>query len=128
MITTPEAPFMKTILIVDDYRPMLQFEKRVLIGAGFDILEAEDGAAALEIAKAKLPDLIISDVKMDNLNGFMLIERLRDDPVMAKIPVILVTGEAQNAGMWDSDRSIGYLRKPVSPEQLLSAVEKCFNS
>jgi len=42
--------------------------------------------------------------------------------------VILVTGEAQNAGMWDSDRSIGYLRKPVSPEQLLSAVEKCFNS
>jgi len=58
----------------------------------------------------------------------MLIERLRDDPVMAKIPVILVTGEAQNAGMWDSDRSIGYLRKPVSPHQLLSAVEKCFTS
>jgi len=119
---------MKTILIVDDYRPMLLFEKRVLIQGGFDTLEAEDGAAALEIAKAKLPDLIISDVKMDNLNGFMLIERLRDDPAMAKIPVILVTGEAQNAGMWDSDRSIGYLLKPVSPDQLLSAVKKCFNS
>jgi CheY-like chemotaxis protein len=119
---------MKTILIVDDYNPMLEFEKKVLISGGFEILEAEDGSTALEIAKAKLPDLIISDVKMDNLNGFMLIEYLRDDPATAKIPAILVTGEAQNAGMWDSDRNIGYLLKPVSPDQLLSAVNKWIRS
>ncbi len=119
---------MKTILIVDDYNPMLEFEKKVLIEEGYEILEAEDGAAALEIAKTKLPDLIISDVKMDNLNGFMLYEYLRDDPATAKIPMILVTGEAQNAGMWDSNRNIGYLRKPVSPNQLLSAVMKWIKS
>ena len=95
---------------------------------GFKILEAEDGAAVLEIARAKLPDLIISDVKMDNLNGFMLIEYLRDDPATAKIPLILVTGKAQNAGMWDFDRNIGYLRKPVSPGQLLNAVKLMITS
>ena len=115
---------MRTILIVEDYNPMLEFEKKVLIPEGFEIFEAENGEAALEIAKAKLPDLIISDVKMDNLNGFMLIEYLRDDPSTAKIPMILVTGEAQNAGMWNSDRNIGYLLKPVSPEELLGAVKK----
>lgn len=119
---------MKTILIVDDYKPILEFEKKVLIPEGFEILEAEDGSAALEIAKEKLPNLIISDVKMDNLNGFMLIEYLRDDPVTAKIPIILVTGVAQNAGMWDSDRNIGYLLKPVLPDQLLSAVKKWIKS
>jgi len=119
---------MKTILLVEDYNPMLEFEKKVLISEGFEILEAEDGGAALDIAKAKLPDLIISDVKMNNLNGFMLVEFLRDDPATAKIPVILVTGEAQNAGMWDSDRNIGYILKPVSPDQLLSAVTRWIKS
>ena len=71
---------MKTILIVDDYRPMLLFERKVLIQEGFEILEAEDGAAALEIAKAKLPDLIISDVRflpgeMDGFKFFSLVQK-----------------------------------------------------
>lgn len=69
-----------------------------------------------ELAKAIPPVLIISDVKMNNLTAFMLVEYLSDDPATAIIPVILVTGEAQDAGMWNSDRNIGFLLKPVSPE------------
>ena len=115
---------MKTILIVDDDPSMRLFERRVLAPEGYGILEAEDGAAALDIAKAKLPDLIISDVIMDNVNGFMLVEYLLNDPATEKIPMILVTGQAQKAGMWSSDANIGYLRKPVSPDQLLAEVKK----
>jgi CheY-like chemotaxis protein len=119
---------MKTILIVDDYAPMREFERKVLVREGFEILEAEDGAAALEIAKVKLPDLIISDVMMDNVNGFMLFEYLRDDSATEKIPMILITGEAQRAGAWNFDSNIGYLRKPVSPDELVSAVKKWIKS
>ena len=115
---------MKTILIVDDDPSMRLFERRVLSPEGYGLLEAEDGAAALEIAKAKLPDLIISDVMMDNVNGFMLVEYLLNDPATEKIPMILVTGQAQKSGMWSSDANIGYLRKPVSPDQLLAEVKK----
>ena len=119
---------MKTILIVDDDASMRLFERKVLLPGGYEILEAEDGATALEIAKAKIPDLIISDVMMDNVNGFMLVEYLRNDPATEKIPMILVTGQAQKAGMWSSDANIGYLRKPVSPNQFRDEVKKWIKS
>lgn len=119
---------MKTILIVDDDAAIRKYERIVLVREGFEILEAEDGAAALEIAKAKIPDLIISDVMMENMNGFMLFEFLRDDPATEKIPMILVTGQAQSAGAWNMDSKIGYLLKPVSPDELLSAVKKWIKS
>lgn len=115
---------MKTILIVDDDAEIRKLEKIVLAKEGFNIVEAEDGASALELAKAKLPDLIISDIMMENINGFMLYEFLRDDPRTEKIPVILVTGEAQAAGAWKMDPHVGYLQKPVAPHDLIAAVKK----
>ena len=115
---------MKTILIVDDDAEIRKLEKIILDKEGFAVIEAEDGASALEIAKAKIPDLIISDVMMENINGFMLFEFLRDDPKTEKIPMILVTGKAQTAGAWNLDPNIGYLQKPVAPHELLAAVKK----
>lgn len=115
---------MKTILIVDDDAEIRKLEKIILEKEGFSVIEAEDGASALEIAKEKLPDLIISDVMMENVNGFMLYEFLRDDPKTEKIPMILVTGKAHSAGAWNLDPHIGYLQKPVAPHELLTAVNK----
>ncbi len=115
---------MKTILIVDDDAEIRKLEKIILSKEGFTVIEAEDGASALELAKAKMPDLIISDVMMENINGFMLYEFLRDDPRTEKIPMILVTGQAHTAGAWNMDPHIGYLQKPVAPHDLLAAVKK----
>lgn len=115
---------MKTILIVDDDAEIRKLEKIILDKEGFTVIEAEDGASALEIAKAKMPDLIISDVMMENVNGFMLYEFLRDDPKTEKIPMILVTGKAHTAGAWKMDPHIEYLQKPVAPHDLLAAVKK----
>ncbi len=115
---------MKTILIVDDDAEIRKLERIILIKEGFVVIEAEDGASALEIAKAKMPDLIISDIMMENINGFMLYEFLRDDPKTEKIPMILVTGKAYTAGAWNMDPHIEYLEKPVAPHDLLAAVKK----
>src|SRR5512140_509379 len=115
---------MKTILIVDDDIAVRSMMKIVLNANGFETLEAEDGSLAMTLAMEKKPDLIISDVMMDNVNGFMLYELLRKEPATRKIPMILVTGEAQKHGAWDSEQKVGYFQKPVSMHDLLLEVKK----
>jgi CheY-like chemotaxis protein len=115
---------MKTILIVDDDKAVRTMMRIVFNSNGFEILEAEDGTVALTMATERKPDLIISDVMMDNMNGFMLYEMLRKQPSTRKIPMILVTGEAQKSGAWDAEKNVGYFQKPVSMHDLLNEVKK----
>lgn len=115
---------MKTILVVDDDPDMRKLATIILTKEGYAIIEAEDGSLALDLVKEKKPDLIISDVMMENVNGFMLYELLHDDPSTTDIPIIFVTGEAQQAGAWDSNPNVVYLEKPIVMQQLIDAVKK----
>jgi two-component system alkaline phosphatase synthesis response regulator PhoP len=115
----------KTILIVDDDQSVRKSIAVMLnLNRGFDILEAEDGLSGLEFAKRQKPDLIISDVIMDNLNGFMMLESLQEDPETAQIPVIMMTSPAINAGAWKSGIAIEYLEKGFSLTDLLAVVDR----
>jgi CheY-like chemotaxis protein len=115
----------KKVLIVDDEEPIRKSISVILyLNRGFEILEAEDGLVGLEVAKKQKPDLIISDVVMDNLNGFMMLESLKADPETAKIPVIMMTSPAKNAGAWKSGAAIEYLEKGFTLDELLVIVDR----
>lgn len=114
---------MKTVLIVDDepaFRKALAASLKV---RGYNTLEAEDGMVGLDFAAKYRPDVILSDVNMDNMNGFMMVEGLLSEPLTAKIPVIMMTGAAQGAGAWQAEANITYLDKGFSTQQLISAIE-----
>jgi len=119
---------MKKILVVDDEKGLRETVVVALQDRGFETIEADNGAAAFDLARAHRPNLIITDVMMDNGNGFLLRELLLEDPKTSSIPIILMTGAAQQAGAWESDPDVEYLSKPFPVTDLLAAVEKQINS
>lgn len=115
---------MKKILIVDDepsWRMSLASQLKL---KGWGVVEAEDGMMGLEMAQQHKPDVILTDVQMDVMNGFMMVQNLKDDPATASIPVIMMTSAAQAAGAWKSDIAVEYLEKPFTLVKLLEVLGK----
>ena len=113
---------MKKILIVDDedsFRKSLASQLKL---KGFGVVEACDGLEGVEMAGKFKPDVILSDVHMDNMNGFMMVEELQQFPATASIPVIMMTSAASAAGAWNSDIAVEYLEKPFTIVKLLEVV------
>jgi len=114
---------MAKILIVDDDDQLRQTIMMVLKLRGFTPLEADNGVAALEMARAHFPDLIISDINMPGQDGFTALKQIREDPSTAAIPMIMMTGEM------DSNMRKGmelgaddFLTKPFAMPELLNAI------
>ena len=115
---------MARILIVDDSPSQLMGIRRIVEKLGHEALTAEDGAAGVEAAKRELPDLILMDVVMPNLNGFQATRSITREPTTKHIPVVLVTTKDQ-----DTDRVWGmrqgakaYLTKPFSESELADTI------
>ncbi|MFH0992425.1 MAG: response regulator [bacterium] len=113
---------MKKILIVDDEESFRKTLASQLKLKGWGIIEAEDGMMGLEMVAKHHPDVILSDVHMDVMNGFMMIEELKADAETASIPVIMMTSAAQAAGAWNSDIAVEYLEKPFTIAKLLEVI------
>ena len=117
---------MARILIVDDSPSQLMGIRRIVEKLGHDALTAEDGAAGVEAAKREIPDLILMDVVMPNLNGFHATRSITREPTTKHIPVILVTTKDQ-----DTDRVWGmrqgakaYITKPFSESELADVINQ----
>ncbi len=80
-----------TLLIVDDDATLREMLRMLLAGAGYRIEMASHGEQALELAAELLPDLILLDVMMPGMDGFEVCRRLRSDPLLAEVPIVLVT-------------------------------------
>jgi putative two-component system response regulator len=80
-----------TVLIVDDEEAGRQTLESILEGEGYQLVMAENGQQAIETAKAVLPDVILLDVMMPGMTGFEVCERIRNDPSIAEIPIIVLT-------------------------------------
>ena len=117
---------MSRVLIVDDSPSQLVGMKRTVEKLGHEVITAEDGAAGVEVAKRELPDLILMDVVMPNLNGFQATRTISKDPKTSHIPIVLVTTKDQ-----DTDRVWGmrqgakaYITKPFSESELADMIQQ----
>lgn len=117
---------MARILIVDDSPSQLVGMRRTVEKLGHQVVTAEDGAAGVETAKRELPDLILMDVVMPNLNGFQATRTIAKDPKTSHIPIILVTTKDQ-----DTDRVWGlrqgakaYVTKPIDEAELRRTINE----
>jgi signal transduction histidine kinase len=116
---------MKRILVIDDEEWLREMVQMALQQKGYDVVQAENGAAGIEKARAEVPDLILCDVNMQNVDGYGTLSSLRNEPSTAAIPFILMTGLADHAGMRHG-MELGaddYLPKPFTIEGLYAAVE-----
>ena len=115
---------MARILIVDDSPSQLLGMKRIVEKLGHEAITAEDGAAGVEAAKASLPDLILMDVVMPNLNGFQATRANSKEPSTAQIPVVLVTTKDQETDkVWGMRQGAkAYITKPFTENQLVEII------
>jgi twitching motility two-component system response regulator PilH len=117
---------MARILIVDDSPSQLMGIRRIVEKLGHEALTAEDGAAGVEAAKREIPDLILMDVVMPNLNGFQATRSITREATTKHIPIVLVTTKDQ-----DTDRVWGmrqgakaYITKPFSESELSDMIQQ----
>ena len=117
---------MATILIVDTNPVDRRLYITLLGNFGHRFLEANDGAEALELARAELPDLIITDILMPHMDGFTLVRRLRAEPLLMGVPVIFQTANYDVSEIHRLARASGIqhvLRKIAEPQEILRAVQ-----
>ena len=121
---------MARILIVDDSPSQLMGIRRIVEKLGHEAVTAEDGADGVVVAQRELPDLILMDVVMPNLNGFQATRAITREPTTKHIPVILVTTKDQETdrvwGMRQGARA--YLTKPFSEAELADIITGHFGS
>lgn len=116
----------KTILVVDDSAAIRQVVSLALKGAGYQTIEASDGADALRKIQGVKVHLVISDVNMPNMDGLTLLKELKKQPATKFTPVIMLTTESE-ASKKDQGRQAGakaWVVKPFVPDQMLAAVSK----
>jgi two-component system chemotaxis response regulator CheY len=114
----------KTIMTVDDAVTMRKLILFTLNGAGHNVLEAEDGIAALALLSSQKVDLVISDINMPRMNGIELIRKLRELPLHKDTPILVLTTES-DAAMKNKAKmagATGWIVKPFRPDQLTEVV------
>ena len=115
----------KCILVVEDQADNRQILRDLLTSGGFDMIEAENGADAITAAEANRPDLILMDIQLPILDGYEATRRIKADPDLKSIPIIVVTSYALS-GDEDKARLAGcddYVAKPFSPRELLAKIK-----
>ena len=122
----------KKILIIDDDIDLVEAMRMTLEGAGFDVIDAQDGKKGLEKVQSEKPDLILLDVMMGSMDeGFHVSYTLRNNPETEDIPIIMLTAVGQETGFeFDKDKDEDFIpvnefiEKPVDPDYLIETVKK----
>lgn len=119
----------KTIVYVEDEPEMIDLVRLILGRKGYQVFGAIGGQEGLDLIREKLPDLVLLDLMMPDIEGWDVYQQIRADQVTEHIPVIVVTAKAQNI-----DKVLGlhiakvddYISKPFSPQELLDSIQRVF--
>jgi two-component system, cell cycle response regulator DivK len=114
----------RRILVVEDQEDNRRIVRDLLTSAGYETIEALDGEAGVRLAEAERPDLILMDVQLPVLDGHEATRRIKRNPALRAIPVIVVTSYALSG---DDAKAMSagcdaYVAKPFSPRQLLATI------
>ena len=116
----------KRILAVEDQEDNMQILRDLLVNAGYEMIEAENGEEALAAVATQRPDLILMDIQIPIIDGYEVTRRIKADPALRSIPIIAVTSHAIGGGE-EKARAAGcddFVAKPYSPRQLLAKVKE----
>jgi CheY-like chemotaxis protein len=116
----------RTILVADDEPEVVDLVKIVLELEGYTIESASDGKAALAKIQAKLPDLVLLDMRMPEMTGLMVLDQLRSDPATAPIPVIMLSVVVTDPDirMALEHGAVSYLSKPFEIRELTWVINR----
>ncbi len=117
----------KKIVYIEDEQEMIDLVSLILSRKGYEIIGANGGREGLEIVKSELPDLILLDLMMPDLDGWDVYQQLKAEEDTSDIPVIVITAKAQSI-----DKVLGlhiakvddYISKPFSPQDLVKSIER----
>ena len=114
----------KRVLVADDEVHILDVVSYKLQNAGLEVIKAQDGREALELAKSESPDLLIVDYQMPGLTGLEVCMALREDPQTSKIPAIMLTARGLDIEQAELDQAgiSVVMPKPFSPREVLRCV------
>ncbi len=122
----PEKKFGRRILVVDDEERICEAVKRALERTGYQVETRQSALEALAMVRKGAPDMVICDIKMPDMDGMSLLERIKeDDP---NIPVLMITGYASIDSAVEAVRKGAqeYIPKPFSPDQIRFLVKRAF--
>lgn len=118
----------RLVLVADDNADLRLIFKTILESRGYAVLQAADGADAVEVAQRHRPDLIFMDIMMPDVDGWAAIARMKADPEMSKIPVVAITSSEPSRERVRQAGFCAMLRKPVMPAEMVKAFEHCLEA
>lgn len=118
---------MKKILIVDDSAMSRRMMRRIVESAGYEVVEADDGAAGLEQFFLEKPDLVFLDLTMKDMYGLDVLGKLRELDPAARVIIASADIQDSTRAMVTEAGANAFINKPLSPEKVLQALESVIN-
>ncbi len=120
----------KRILYIEDNEQNLYLVTYLLEKNGYEVVNALDGKQGIEAADSVRPALILLDIQLPVMDGYMVARKLRESPVVAGVPIVALTSYAMTG---DREKALaagctGYIEKPINPETFLAEIERHLNS
>ena len=129
-VTAEERDEMKKkILIIEDNEQNMYLVTFILKKAGYEVIQAYAGTDGISLAEQYLPDLIVLDIQLPKMDGYLVARILRKNPSLAKTPILAVTSYAMPG---DCEHALaagcsGYIERPINPETFVSQMEAFFH-